>query len=79
VKSKVGNDSINIKEAIYQLVKPQTADSLAAIYNDAIIKNTTNYLKSVKPSTNITVIKSEIKEPDNTGSLSRFLKLSLIC
>jgi hypothetical protein len=78
VKSKVGNDSINIKEAIYQLVKPQTADSLAAIYNDAIIKNTTNYLKSVKPSTNITVINLKSKNLI-IRVLYHVLKLSLIC
>jgi hypothetical protein len=72
VRTKVGNDSISIKEAVYQLLKPQTADSLANLFNKALIKNTKDYLLSIKDSTNITVIKSELKEPENKGSISRF-------
>jgi hypothetical protein len=72
LKTKVNNDSINSKEAAFQLIKPQTADSLATIYNQALVNNTLNYLKSTKESTKITVVKSELKEPKNIGSLSRF-------
>lgn len=72
LRTKVSNDSISIKEATFQIINPQTADSLANIYNNALIKNTTDYLITTKASTNITVIKSELKEPDNSGSPSRF-------
>jgi hypothetical protein len=72
IKTKVGNDSLNIKDAVYELLKPLTADSLANVYNNTLIKNTTDYLIVKKGSTNISVIKSESKEPDNKGSLSRF-------
>ena len=72
IKTKAGSDSLDIKAAIYQLIKPQTADSLANLYNNALIKNTQDYLIGAKDSTNITVLKSEPREPDNSGSLSRF-------
>jgi archaellin len=72
IKTKAGSDSLDIKTAIYQLIKPQTADSLANLYNSTLIKTTQDYLIGVKDSTNITVLKSEPREPDNSGSLSRF-------
>ena len=72
LRIKVSNDSINTKDAAFQLIKRQTTDSLANIYNEKLIKNTLDYIKGIKDSTNITVIKSDLKEPDNNGSLSRF-------
>jgi hypothetical protein len=72
MRTKAGNDSISIKEAMYQLIKPQTADSLANIFNKSLIKNTKDYLIKLKDTTNITVLKSELKEPDNMGSFSLF-------
>jgi len=72
LRAKVENDSISTKDAAFQLITPQSADSLATIYNETLLKNTINYLKIAKDSTNITVVKSEIKEPDNIGSQSRF-------
>jgi len=72
IRAKVGNDSIDIHEVLYKLVKPHTADSLATLYNKALIKNTTDYFLSIKDSTNIIVLKSEVKEPDNMESSSRF-------
>ena len=72
LRIKVSNDSINAKDAAFQLIKRQTTDSLANIYNEKLIKNTLDYIKGIKDSTNITVIKSDLKEPDNIGSLSRF-------
>jgi hypothetical protein len=72
LRTKVSNDSISIRDAAFQLIKPQTADSLANIYNTTIIKSTTDYLIMTKDSTNITVIKPELNEPDNIGSQSRF-------
>jgi hypothetical protein len=72
LRIKVSNDSINKKDAAFQLIKPQTTDSLANIYNEKLIKNTIGYLKTTENSTNISVIKADLKEPDNIGSLSRF-------
>jgi len=71
LRTKVSNDSITIKDAAFQLIKPQTAESMAHSINIALNKNTTDYLKSSKETTNITVIKVDIKEPDNIGSLNR--------
>jgi hypothetical protein len=45
---------------------------LANLYKKALIKNTTDYFLSIKDSTNIIVLKSDVKEPDNMGSPSRF-------
>ncbi|MFT5824387.1 MAG: hypothetical protein ACI8ZM_005655 [Crocinitomix sp.] len=72
LRTKVSNDSIPIKDAAFQLIKPQTADSLGTIINRALMKNTTEYLRLTKDSTNITVSKSELKEPKNIGSISKF-------
>jgi hypothetical protein len=71
LQKKVGNDTINLKDAAFQLIKQQTTDSLAAIYNEALIKNTSEYLKTTKAETHIAVFKSDLKEPDNIGSLNR--------
>lgn len=72
IQTKVGNDSISIIEAASKLINAKTVDSIAIIYNDKLIKNTENYLKTSKDSTHITIKKSDLKEPDNIGSLSRF-------
>jgi hypothetical protein len=72
LRTKVGNDSIAIKDAAFQLFEPQTADSLATRYNTLLMKNTDEYLKSTKPSTNIEVKRAELKEPSNIGSLNKF-------
>lgn len=72
LRAKVNNDSISAKEAAFQLITTQSADSIATIYNETLLKNTINYLKTTKDSTNISVVKSELKEPENIGSASRF-------
>ncbi|TFG76883.1 MAG: DUF748 domain-containing protein [Flavobacteriales bacterium] len=72
LRTKSGNDSLNVKDAAYQLLKPATADSLATIYNEKLIKNTSDHIKASKATTNIKVLKSALKEPDNVGSKSRF-------
>jgi hypothetical protein len=72
LRTKVNNDSIPIKDAAFQLIKPQTADSLGTIINTALMRNTQEYLKSTKDATNIVVSRSELREPTNIGSLSKF-------
>ena len=72
LRTKVNKDSIPIKDAAFQLIKPQTADSLATSINTALVKNTIEYLKTSKDSTNITVKTSELNEPNNMGSLNTF-------
>jgi hypothetical protein len=72
LRTKVGNDSIAIRDAAFQLFEPQTADSLATRYNTLLMKNTAEYLKASKPDTNIEVKRAESKEPNNIGSLNKF-------
>ncbi len=72
LRTKVSNDSITIKDAVFQLIKPETTESIAHIINTALIKNISDYLKTSKASTNISVNKADIKEPENNGSLNRF-------
>lgn len=79
LRTRVSNDSISLMDAAFQIIKPHTADSLAAIYNETLIKNTRQYLKGIKEGTNISVIKSDLEEPENTGSLSKFkIKFDLL-
>lgn len=72
LKMKVQNDSISATEAAFQLIPTSIADSLATVYNQALISHTMEYLKVNKDSTHITIKKAESKEPKNVGSLSRF-------
>jgi hypothetical protein len=79
LRARVSNDSINVTDAAFQIIEPRTADSLALIYNETLIKNTRNYLKETKEATNISVIKSDLEEPENTGSISKFkIKFDLL-
>ena len=70
--TKTENDSLNIKNVANELVKPSTVDSLSNLYNNKLIKHISDYLKTAVDSTHITVLKSDLKEPDNVGSKSRF-------
>ncbi|MFT4849135.1 MAG: hypothetical protein ACI83B_001673 [Sediminicola sp.] len=72
LRIKVNNDSIPIKDVAFQLIKPATADSLGSIINNRLIMNIQEYLKLSKDSTNITVKRSDLKEPNNIGSISKF-------
>ncbi|WP_194766808.1 DUF748 domain-containing protein [Tamlana sp. I1] len=77
VKTKVSgnnleNDSLDIKAEVVKWYGTTTLDSLAGIYNAALIKNTNQYLKTIKKFTNITALKSDVNTPENTGSASRF-------
>mgnify|MGYP001828608697 CR=1 FL=1 len=72
LKTKISNDSISLKDIAFQLIEPQTADSLATRFNTALMRNTTEYLKLSKPDTNIEVKRAESKEPMNFGSLNKF-------
>ncbi|MGY0393391.1 DUF748 domain-containing protein [Bizionia sp. KMM 8389] len=72
LKLKTGNDSLTQKEAVYKVIGSTVLDSLSHNYTNKLIDTTTEYLKSKKDSTNITVSKSDPREPDNKGSLSRF-------
>ena len=71
LRTKVSNDSIAIKDVAFQLINRKTADSLATIINTALIKNTLEYLRISKVSTNISINKADVKEPENVGSRSR--------
>tara|TARA_R110002012_G_scaffold321809_1_gene551536 strand:+ start:38343 stop:40520 length:2178 start_codon:yes stop_codon:yes gene_type:complete len=72
LKTKAENDSLSKTEAAFKLINQNTLDSLATSFNQSLIKNTENYLKTTKESTQISVLKSEVKDPDNIGSISRF-------
>ena len=72
LREKTKKDSLEISETVKQMVGLPTLDSLATVYNQKLIKNTFDYLKTKNPQTNISVVKSDSKEPDNTGSQSRF-------
>lgn len=72
LNTKAGSESLNAKEAAYQLLKPASADSLTNGYNEKLIKNISDYLKTSKATTTIKVLKSDLKDSDNNGSISRF-------
>lgn len=72
LKTKAGSDSISNKEAVLKLISPTALDSLSILYNQKLLNNTQQYLQTTKDSTNIEVKSSEAKEPENTGSISRF-------
>lgn len=69
---KVVNDSLTAKEAAFEIFPEKKADSLAQIYNEALIRNTNTYLKTTKPDTKITAVKADEKDPENKGSQSKF-------
>ena len=70
--AKVGNDSITVKEAIVQLNVNTNLDSLVTSYNSRLLKNTEAYLLEKNPFTKIKVLVADPKEPEHTGSKSKF-------
>lgn len=79
LRTKAGKDSITIKEAALQLIKPETSELIANSINAALIKKTSDYLKSSKATTTISVSKADLKEPENVGSLNKLkIKFDLL-
>ncbi|ALJ05661.1 hypothetical protein APS56_11220 [Pseudalgibacter alginicilyticus] len=79
IYTKANSSSLNLLDAAYMLINPQTIDSLTNIYNNTLIENTINYLKTSNPSTRIDVTKFDKNEPENLGSLSKFkIKFDLL-
>ncbi len=72
IHKKIGNDTINISEAINQLTDYSVIDSLVVNSNKLLIKNTIDYLNSKNDSTNISVLKNNANDLKNKGSASRF-------
>lgn len=72
LRTRVMNDSISVKDAAFQITNSSTIDSLAHMNNETLIKNVQDYLKTKKDSTHITVIRLDLKGPENAGSQSRF-------
>ena len=70
LRNKVGNDTINIKDAVTKLTNIKIIDSLVDSSNTLLVENVLAYLKTKKDSTNISVLKSEKQDPKNTGSES---------
>ncbi|CDF78768.1 conserved hypothetical protein (DUF748) [Formosa agariphila KMM 3901] len=72
LQTKVGSDSISVKDAILKLSADINLDALAAQYNTLLIKNTEAYLKEKNTFTKIKVLAADPKAPGHTGSKSRF-------
>ncbi|WP_159022915.1 DUF748 domain-containing protein [Formosa sp. L2A11] len=72
LRKKAGSDSISVKAAISKLSATINLDSLATQYNSKLIKNTNAYLKEKNTFTRIKVLAADPKEPEHTGSKSRF-------
>ena len=68
IQNQTKNDTISIKEGSLMLLDEPTLSALSKNYNEALLRNINAYLKSKKPNTNIEAVKSESKEPENTGS-----------
>ena len=79
LREKTQKESVEIDEAIRLLVASETIKSKAISYNEKLINNTLKYLKTKKSETNISVTKSNLQEPDNIGSNSKFkIKFNLL-
>lgn len=66
------SDSLNLKDTALKLIDKTSLDSLAKAYNQNLLNNTTQYLKTAKDSTQITIRESDPQKPENTGSKSKF-------
>ena len=72
LREKAQDESLEINEAVNQLVDQATLDTKAISYKEVLINNISKYLKTKNPETNISVFESDSKEPENTGSNSLF-------
>jgi hypothetical protein len=73
VRQETKNDTISIKSAALMLVPESKLKTLATSYQEALRRNINNYLKKKKSNTSIKAATVAAEEPDNTGSLNRFL------
>ncbi|GGG32581.1 hypothetical protein GCM10010976_00470 [Bizionia arctica] len=70
--AKVESDSLSVKDAVLRWSTNQNLDSLVNDYNSKLIKNTQDYLLEKNPFTKIQVIVADPKEPEHSGSNSKF-------
>lgn len=72
IHAKIGSDSLSINESVMKLNAGKNLDSLVSINNLQLIKNTQLYLQEKNPFTKIEVLAANRKEPEQSGSKSRF-------
>ncbi len=68
ILSKTAADSLNIKQSYTALVNPSVVDSIATKKSKLLLLNIETYLKTARDSTQIKIIISDPKEPENIGS-----------
>ena len=71
IRRATKNDTISVEDAALILVPDAELNALALKYQAALRRNTSAYLKSKKPNTNIEVVAAPAAEPEQTGSQNR--------
>ncbi|TNJ46136.1 DUF748 domain-containing protein [Tamlana fucoidanivorans] len=70
---EIDTDSLPLDKAIIQFSTQKNLDSFAEVRDNLIIKTTQDYLKEQSFSSKITIKKSTIDDPENTGAYPKFL------